>query len=140
MFQAANGHEDCADLLLNNGADVTARDLRGRTPLHMASACGNVGLLGALLQITPSAQLLDNKDYTPLHIASYNGRYTPLHIASYNGQWYTPLHIASYNGQWYTPLHIASYNGQWYTEKLLFYQQNNVHIVPSNGHQYRNKN
>ena len=51
MLQAANGHEECCDALLHVGADVTNRDNRGRSPLHMAAMCGHVGLLGALILV-----------------------------------------------------------------------------------------
>ena len=50
-FQSANGHEECVDALLHNGAEVSVRDVRGRTPLHFAAMCGHVGLLGSLLQV-----------------------------------------------------------------------------------------
>ena len=49
--QASNGHEECVELLIQNGADVTSRDIRGRTSLHMAAMCGHVTLLGSLMQV-----------------------------------------------------------------------------------------
>lgn len=71
------------EALLQRGASVCVRDIRGRSPLHMASACGRVGALGALLQAnaTPShtvTHLTDNQGYTPLHWACYNGMKTHL--------------------------------------------------------------
>ena len=50
-LQAANGFEECVDALLHNGGDPSIRDVRGRTPVHLAAACGHVGLLGSLLQV-----------------------------------------------------------------------------------------
>lgn len=68
------------EALLQRGASVCVRDIRGRSPLHLASACGRVGVLGALLQATTTTShlthLTDNQGYTPLHWACYNGTET----------------------------------------------------------------
>lgn len=66
------------EALLQRGANVCVKDIQGRSPLHLASACGRVGALGALLQAssTSHAHLTDNQGYTPLHWACYNGTRT----------------------------------------------------------------
>lgn len=68
------------EALLQRGASVCVRDIQGRSPLHLASACGRVGALGALLQATSTSHththLTDNQGYTPLHWACYNGTET----------------------------------------------------------------
>lgn len=68
------------DALLQRGASVYVTDIRGRSPLHLASACGRVGVLGALLQTSSTSHtnthLTDNQGYTPLHWACYNGTST----------------------------------------------------------------
>jgi ankyrin repeat protein len=51
LYQAANGHEECVDVLIQHGASVNARDVRGRSALHMAAMCGHVALLGMLIQV-----------------------------------------------------------------------------------------
>lgn len=78
LTQVVTGQEDCVEALLQRGANVCARDLQGHSPLHLASACGRVAVLGALLQASsPShAHLTDNQGYTPLHWACYNGAET----------------------------------------------------------------
>lgn len=78
LSQAVTGQEEIVEALLQRGASVCVRDIRGRSPVHLASACGRVGVLGALLQATttPShtqTHLTDNQGYTPLHWACYNG-------------------------------------------------------------------
>lgn len=71
------GQEECVEALLQRGAGVHVKDIRGRSPLHLASACGRVGALGALLQTNSASHtnthLADNQGYTPLHWACYNG-------------------------------------------------------------------
>ena len=49
--KASNGHEACVDALLHNGADVTSRDVKDRTPLHMAAICGHVLVLTVLIEV-----------------------------------------------------------------------------------------
>lgn len=75
VLQAATGQDECVEGLLQRGASVCVKDIRGRTPLHLASACGHVGVLGTLLQTTPPSltHLTDSQGYTPLHWACYNG-------------------------------------------------------------------
>uniref|UniRef100_A0A672J6T0 Uncharacterized protein n=1 Tax=Salarias fasciatus TaxID=181472 RepID=A0A672J6T0_SALFA len=82
-LQAVTGQEECVEALLQRGASVCVKDIRGRSPLHLASACGRVGVLGALLQTSGSSHtqthLTDGQGYTPLHWACYNGTNSRLH-------------------------------------------------------------
>ena len=71
------GQKECVEALLQRGASVCVRDVRGRTPVHLAAACGRLGALGVLLQAASAyhapTQLTDSQGYTPLHWACYNG-------------------------------------------------------------------
>lgn len=75
--QAVTGHEACVEALLQHGASVCVRDSRGRTAMHLAAACGHIGVLGSLLQAAHTQKrgpvIMDSCGYTPLHWACYNG-------------------------------------------------------------------
>ncbi|KAK2161473.1 hypothetical protein NP493_1584g00026 [Ridgeia piscesae] len=101
----ANGHEECVEALLRNEADVLVRDINGRTSVHMAAMCGHVGLLGILLQKVEKDNLLDNKDYHPLHWACYNSHESCVELLldidprkEFVGNPFSPLHCAAING------------------------------------------
>ena len=75
--QAVTGCEDCLAALLDHDAFVLCRDFKGRTPIHLASACGHAAVLRTLLQAALSTDPLDTgvdySGYSPMHWASYTG-------------------------------------------------------------------
>jgi ankyrin repeat protein len=97
LFHAAEGnHEKCADLLLAHGArhdvfsaaatgdlaalfhvihvaDLDARTVRGRTPLHVAAAAGHAPAVNALLEAGAGTEARDGAGRTPLLLAVANG-------------------------------------------------------------------
>ena len=77
-LQAVTGHEECVEALLQHSANFLVRDCKGRTPIHLAAACGHTGVLGGLLHAAQSVETLpvltDNQGYTPLHWSCYNGK------------------------------------------------------------------
>lgn len=81
-LQAVTGHEECVEALLQHSANFVAPDCKGRTPIHLAAACGHIGVLGGLLHAAQSLETLpvltDSQGYTPLHWACYNGTETRL--------------------------------------------------------------
>lgn len=92
--QAVLGHDDCATALLEHKASALCRDVQGRTPLHYAASTGHTEILAGLVQAAmatdPQDQLLDNKQYTPLHWAAYKGWSavsTLIHRDSSGGFW-----------------------------------------------------
>lgn len=81
--QAVTGCEDCLAALLDHDAFVLCRDFKGRTPIHLASACGHSAVLRTLLQAALSTDPLDAG-------VDYSG-YSPMHWASYTGMGLGPL-------------------------------------------------
>jgi myosin-5 len=62
-------HEQDVLKLLQNGADINARNRRGRTPLHTASHYGNVEVVGILLDWEADVLVQDDDGNTPLHLS-----------------------------------------------------------------------
>jgi ankyrin repeat protein len=77
------GHAVVAQLLLENGADVTAKTEHGRTPLHLASMNGRVEVARVLLK---HGAEVDTKDEIPSYLNST--------LLLYSGVGHTPLGLA----------------------------------------------
>ena len=58
-----------AKLLLDYGADRDARDVEGWTPLHAASACGNLTMINLLVESGSSLVALNHDDKMPVDVA-----------------------------------------------------------------------
>src|SRR6266850_1477920 len=135
---SSQGHLAVARVLVEHGANVTARDDGGATPLHQASRYGGMDLVRFLIKHGANVTTRNKYGGTPLHWASARGhldvvRFLIEHGAdamarSTHGR--TPLHGVSENGNLdlvqflvehgattaqdnygNTPLHRASSNG-----------------------------
>ncbi|XP_078251401.1 uncharacterized protein LOC144590911 [Rhinoraja longicauda] len=73
-FAAGFGRKDVVDFLLQNGANVHARDDGGLIPLHNACSFGHAEVVNMLLSHGADANARDNWDYTPLHEAAIKGK------------------------------------------------------------------
>ncbi|MFJ2990957.1 ankyrin repeat domain-containing protein [Collimonas sp. NPDC087041] len=103
--QSALAFDDCPDTLarwlIAQGADLTATDTWGNTPLHARSR-SRQGRIEALLQLGADVDSKDSSSDTPLHAAasSHNTRNSRLliehgaQVDSVNGRGQTPLELA----------------------------------------------
>ena len=73
----SNSASKFVDLLINQSANVDARDNNGLTPLHWAVRHKNLLLVQALLNAGADANIIDNYNKLPLHWAAIGG-YTPI--------------------------------------------------------------
>ena len=53
ILAAENGHKDCAQLLIDNGADLNLRNMFGKTALIMAAENGHCGIVELLCKEAP---------------------------------------------------------------------------------------
>ncbi|XP_050397840.1 poly [ADP-ribose] polymerase tankyrase-1 [Patella vulgata] len=73
-FAAGFGRKDVVEHLLENGANVHARDDGGLIPLHNACSFGHAEVVQLLLRHGADANARDNWNYTPLHEAAIKGK------------------------------------------------------------------
>ncbi|CAM9256179.1 unnamed protein product [Ascophyllum nodosum] len=70
---ASRGQSEVVDALVSWKADVKSTDMMGRTALHHAAKCGNVGTCMRLLEHSAPLNAKDSVGCTPLHMAArYN--------------------------------------------------------------------
>nr|AAD34784.1 unknown [Drosophila melanogaster] len=65
---------ECAEYLLENGADVNAQDKGGLIPLHNASSYGHLDIAALLIKHKTVVNATDKWGFTPLHEAAQKGR------------------------------------------------------------------
>ena len=71
---AGFGRKDVVEHLLENGANVHARDDGGLIPLHNACSFGHAEVVQLLLRHGADPNSRDNWNYTPLHEAAIKGK------------------------------------------------------------------
>ena len=111
------GRLDNIKMLIQNGADIQARDCNGSTVLHVASISSNQEVVEFLLKLNEiSVNATDNSSQTPLMYACLNGG--PLQIIKMLIQNGADIQARKCDGS--TVLHLASrYSNQEVVEFLL---------------------
>lgn len=72
-WAASKGHSKCVKLLLEYGADPTARMVGGWTPAHCAAETGRLNVLKVLIDQQSPVVIPDNSGDTPKRVAEIYG-------------------------------------------------------------------
>jgi len=115
LLTASNiGDLTISSLLIGKGADVTATDKEGWTPLHRASARGHDGMVRQLLDKGSDVTVTDINGWTPLHRASKDDHEVVVQLLINQG-----AEVAVANKDGLTPLHWAAGRGREEMMRLL---------------------
>ncbi|MDG1436869.1 MAG: ankyrin repeat domain-containing protein [Rickettsiaceae bacterium] len=122
-YVASLGNTEAIKLLLEQGAEVGAKNNQGDTPLHIAALSGHTEAIKLLLERGTELGAKTNQGFTPLHIAAQNGHTEAIKLLLEQGA------EVGEKTQGFTPLHIAAYNGHTEAIKLLLEQGAEVGVV-----------
>ena len=143
-FAAKNGFWELADVLVQSGGNVNARDFpMQETPLHLAVRNGHQHLAEFLIHHGSQVNAKNVPMHeTPLHLASRNGHQQIAEFLIRQG-----CQVNARNLPWQeTPLHVAVKNGHQHIAELLIkhgsqvdarnvpMQETPLHLASRNGH------
>ena len=103
------GYSEFIKFLLNNGADINAKNHSGETPLHMAVKTGSMERIDFLLDNGADIRAKDNRKNTPLHHLMNSDNEDKLWILDLFIQYKADLNAV--NSDLETPLHIVAKKG-----------------------------
>ncbi len=123
-----NNNIEIVKLLLDNGADVNAKDVEENTPLHIASEKGYTKVVNQLLTNKKSKNKIninekDNDWNTPLHMAANNNKIGIVKLLLDNGADVNAKDVLGI-----IPLCDAVNNNNIAIIKLLFKKENDINI------------
>ena len=72
-WASRQNHPEVVQLLIDAGADIAAKDGKGRSPLHKPSMSGHLDVLKTLVKAGADVSVTDNEGVTCLMLASYMG-------------------------------------------------------------------
>ena len=103
----AKGELEIAEILLQNGANVNAVDLSGKSSLQRATEAGHSTIVDLLLKHKADVNLQESKEcWTPLHVTAWTGKLNICQLLLKHG-----ADVAKKTGMGITALHLASGSG-----------------------------
>jgi ankyrin repeat protein len=121
------GHKEMIELLLKNGVEIDAKDIYGRTALHVAVIEGHEVVARLLLMKGANVNAVDESGQTALHWAACNGAQAMLEILLENGADAKSV----CDGE--SALHVAVIEGHEVVARLLLMKGANVNAVDEFG-------
>jgi ankyrin repeat protein len=106
--------ELCVNYLINNGADIRAKDKKGISILTHAARTGNVNVVKNLVGNGANVHVKSPRGITPLYAAAINGHNDVVEFILSQG---ADIDVKLNDGE--TPLMAAVWNGQVETVALL---------------------
>jgi ankyrin repeat protein len=125
---SAYGHRNVVELLLNQGANISAVDAMGQTPLHLAAQYGNVDVAALLIEHGADVDARDIFGVTPLQCAAVRGDKNVSSLLIKRG---AIVNAQNSNGR--TALHLAATEGHREVVALLLAHGADVRIRSSFG-------
>jgi ankyrin repeat protein len=114
--------ELCVNYLINNGADIRAKDKRGISILTHAARTGNLNVVKNLVGNGANIHVKSPQGITPLYAAAINGNNDIVEFLIVQG---ADIDVRLTDGE--TPLMAAVWNGQVETVALLIHKGADVH-------------
>jgi ankyrin repeat protein len=113
----SNEKVDTVQVLIREGADVTARDDSNSAPLHLASSKWSAEAVNLLIQNGADVNVQNGNQSTPLHLAASSHlalEGTIVRLLLRHG-----ANVNAKDSEGLTPLEIATLEGNFWIAKLL---------------------